>query len=172
MALDSGFTASVVCKQTSTNLNKAPPSPPALLFATCSYDPDGQPANAILQRALLAYVNNCAGAPAATASACISAITPTAIRAAAPATAQSPAKLLRDMTTAYLSLEKRRRRLAAAGGDADSDSGDEDSAAGSSSKSSDCGSSVGAAKQREAAAYGLNLAPPVRVWQELGNGVE
>ncbi|PNW87042.1 hypothetical protein CHLRE_02g106450v5 [Chlamydomonas reinhardtii] len=136
------------------------------------YDPDGQPANAILQRALLAYVNNCAGAPAATASACISAITPTAIRAAAPATAQSPAKLLRDMTTAYLSLEKRRRRLAAAGGDADSDSGDEDSAAGSSSKSSDCGSSVGAAKQREAAAYGLNLAPPVRVWQELGNGVE
>eukprot|EP00198_Chlamydomonas_reinhardtii_P010411 XP_001699748.1 lecithin:cholesterol acyltransferase [Chlamydomonas reinhardtii] len=86
------------------------------------YDPDGQPANAILQRALLAY--------------------------------------------------KRRRRLAAAGGDADSDSGDEDSAAGSSSKSSDCGSSVGAAKQREAAAYGLNLAPPVRVWQELGNGVE
>ncbi|KAG2436347.1 hypothetical protein HXX76_006656 [Chlamydomonas incerta] len=130
------------------------------------YDPDGQPANAVLQRALLTYINNCT----TTTTACGSSAA-VARPTAASGAAKSPMKALKNMATAYLTLEKRRRRLATAGDNAASDSEDEGSAAGS-SKSSGGGSSVSAARQREAAAYGLNLAPPVRLWQDLGNGVE
>ncbi|KAG2454534.1 hypothetical protein HYH02_000381 [Chlamydomonas schloesseri] len=154
------------------------------------YDPDGQPANAVLQQALLSYINNCTTSlDAAVASShsplAISAPTgPGAARTCARTCARSctcacacssPMKALQDMGTAYLSLERRRRRLAAPGDDAASDSDDEGSGerSGSGKSSSGGGGSVSSAgRLREAAAYGLNLAPPVRVWQDLGNGVE